>query len=251
MSGHSKWSTIKHKKAAMDAKRGQIFSKLAREIMVAAKAGGGDPAANLTLRALIQKAKSVNMPAENVERAIKKGTGELAAAALEEVTYEGFAPGGVALLVHVLTDNRNRAAAEVRHVFTRHGGSLAGQGTVARRFQRKGHILVRADKADEDRLLELVLDAGAEDLRRENDHFEIVTDPSQFMNVVEALNRAGIPMETSEVTFLPDSYIPVTDREQAAALLKFIEALEDLEDVQNVYSNFDIPDELMKSLGEG
>ncbi|MBN1268820.1 MAG: YebC/PmpR family DNA-binding transcriptional regulator, partial [Kiritimatiellae bacterium] len=240
--------TIKHKKAATDAKRGKIFSKIGREIMVAARTGGGDPSANITLRALMQKAKSVNMPSDNVERAIKKGTGEAGGAALEEITYEGFAPGGVALVLQVLTDNRNRAAAEIRHIFTRHGANLSAQGSVTRNFHRKGQILVAADKTSEDKLLELVLDAGAEDMTREDDQFEILTDPAQFMDVVDALNKAGIAMETSEITFLPEAYVPVTDKAQAASLLKFIEALEDLDDVQNVYSNFDIADDLMKSL---
>lgn len=249
MSGHSKWANIKHKKGAADAKRGQVFSKIAKEIMIAASSGGGDPSANLTLRALIQKARSVNMPADNIDRAIKKGTGELQGAKLEEVIFEGFAPGGIALIVQTLSDNRNRTVAEIRHVFTRHGGSFAGQGSVMRTFQRKGDIVVAADKVAEDKLMEIALEAGAEDLQQDGGQFEIVTDPAQFMNVVDALNKAGIPMEKSEIALLPDLMVPVTDKNQAESLVKFIEELEDLDDVQNVYSNLDLDEKLLASLG--
>lgn len=248
MSGHSKWANIKHKKAAADARKGKIFSKLAREITISVRQNGADPAANLTLRALLQKARQANMPAENIERAIKKGTGELQGERYEEIMFEGFAPGGVALVVQALTDNRNRTVADVRHVFTKYGGNLAGQGQVLRSFPRKGYILVSSNTVAEDRLMEIVLEAGAEDMKTESGRYEIITDPSQFHAVVEALNKAGIAQESAELTLLPESWVPVTDREKAATLIKFIEELEDLDDVQNVYSNADIEDSLAASL---
>lgn len=249
MSGHSKWANIKHKKSAADAKKGRIFSKIAKEIMIVVEASGKDPATNPALRTLIQKARAVNMPADNIDRAIKRGSGELQGARLEEVMFEGFAGGGVALIIQALTDNRNRTVAEVRHVFTKHGANLAGQGQVMRTFQRKGQILVNAAGTDEDRLMELVLEAGAEDMRREGDQFEIITDPAQYPAVAEALHKAGITPAASEVTLLPLNWTPVTDKAKAEALLKFIDELEELDDVQNVYSNFDIPAELLETLG--
>jgi YebC/PmpR family DNA-binding regulatory protein len=248
MSGHSKWSTIKHKKAAIDAKRGKIFSKIAKEIMVAARQGGGDPAANITLRSLIQKARSVNMPADNIDRAIKKGTGDLDGAQMEEIMYEGYAPGGIALIVQVLSDNRNRSAAEVRHVFTKHSGNLAGAGSVSRSFNRKGVIEVPVTAADEDQLLEWVLEAGAEDMTNEGEVFEIIVGPSEYPQVLGKLESCGVTTESSEMTLLPETTMPVTDEAQGAALLKFVEALEELDDVQNVYANFDLSDELMEKL---
>lgn len=250
MSGHNKWSTIKHKKAASDAKRGKVFSKIAKEILVSVKTGGGDPAANITLRALIQKARAANMPADNIERAIKKGTGELESEALEEIVYEGYAGGGVAVIVEVVTDNRNRSTAEVRHAFTRHEASLAQTGAVSRSFQRRGYILIGADKIDEDQLLELALEAGADDVVRDGDNFEVITAPASFMDVVDALNKAGIEPEDSEITLLPDTTVPVTEKSKAASLLRFIDALDDLEDVQRVHANFDIDDALMAELQE-
>jgi YebC/PmpR family DNA-binding regulatory protein len=248
MSGHSRWSTIKHKKAAADAKKGKVFSKLAKEIMSAARQGGGDPGSNITLRTILGKARAVNMPADNIERAIKKGTGELAAETLYEMTYEGYAPGGVGLIVQVLTDNKNRTAAEVRHVFTRWQGSLAGAGSVARNFQRKGAIVIPASQAEEDALIEIALEAGADDVRRDGDQFEVVTEPGQLAAVLDALNRRNIPTENSELALVPLTTVPVTDPAQASALLKFIEALEELDDVQHVYANFDIDNALMESL---
>jgi len=215
------------------------------------KASGGNPDSNPSLRLLSQKARQANMPADNIDRAIKRGTGELQGAALEEIMMEGFAPGGVALIIQILTDNRNRTVAEIRHAFTRHSGNLAGAGAVMRNFQRKGTITVEASKVEEDKLMELVLDAGAEDLKREGDMFEITTDPGSFVKVMEALNKAGIPTSSSEVGLVPDMYVPITAKEQASALLKFIEDLEDLDDVQNVYSNFDIDDALMEQLSKG
>jgi len=251
MSGHSKWKTIQHKKGAQDAKRGKIFSKLSRELSVVARKGGSDPSANPALRNLIQKAKSVNMPSENIERAIKKGAGELGGEAYEEVMYEGYAAGGVAVIVMALTDNRNRTASEVRHIFSKYGSNLAAVGSVTRGFERKGQIFVDASAVDEDRLLALVLEAGAEDLKRDNGQFEILTDPSAFANVMEALEKAGIPTLGGEVSMVPQIYVPVKDKATAAALLKFVAELEDHDDVQNVYTNMDIPDEILKELKAG
>ncbi|HDL77411.1 MAG TPA: YebC/PmpR family DNA-binding transcriptional regulator [Lentisphaerae bacterium] len=250
MSGHSKWSTIKRKKAATDAKRGKIFSKLAREIMIAARDGGGDPAANPSLRQVIQKARAANMPMENIERAIKKGTGKIECAQFQEVVYEGYAAGGVGVIVEALTDNRNRTTADVRQVFNRFHASLSGQGSVARMFHRRGCITVPADAADEDRLLEIAVQSGADDVRREDGNFEIWTSPETFSAVVDAVQAAGIPLLSCEVTLVPELYIPVSDPAQARALVQFFEALEDLDDVKSVYSNADIADELVAQLSE-
>ncbi len=247
MSGHSKWANIKHKKAASDAKKGKIFSKIAREIMIAARSGG-DPASNITLRSLIQKARAANMPAENVERAIKKGTGELAAENLEEKMFEGFGPGGVSVIVHALTDNHNRTTADVRLIFNRHGANLTQLGSVSRSFRRKGQIVVDAGKVEEDRLMEVVLEAGAEDLTREGERFIVTSEPSAHNTVVEALAKANIPTESAEITMVPDLYVSITDKAQAQTILKFIEALEDLDDVQNVYTNLDLDDALMEQI---
>lgn len=249
MSGHSKWATIKHKKAATDAKRGKVFSKLAREITICVRQGGSDPSSNITLRTLIQKAKSVNMPSDNVERAIKKGTGELdSGASLDEVIYEAFGPGGVGMIVQVLTDNRNRSAAEVRHVFTRHNVGLGAQGSVTRGFRRKGVIRIDASKIAEDRLLEIVLDAGAEDLSREDNQFVVTTDPADYLRVMDALAAEGIPTEQAEVTLVPDLWVTISDPAVAKDLMRLIEALEDLDDVQNVYTNLDVDEAVLKDL---
>jgi YebC/PmpR family DNA-binding regulatory protein len=251
MSGHSKWKTIQHKKGAMDAKRGQLFSKLSKELMVVAKRGGGNPDTNPALRAVIQKARSANMPMENIMRAIKKGTGELeGATAFEEVVYEGYAPGGVAAIVVALTDNKNRTAAEIRHVFTRHKANMAAQGAVLRNFERKGQIFVDASTVDEDKLLDIVLNAGAEDMRRDGDNFEILTQPSAFSEVVEALNKAGIKPVSAEIALVPLSYVTISDKATASATMSFISELEDMDDVQNVYTNMDIPDEILNSLNK-
>ena len=249
MSGHSKWATIKHKKGAADAKRGKIFSKLAKEIMVVARQGGGDPSANITLRSLIQKAKGVNMPNDNIERAIKKGTGETGGAVFEEVVYEGYASGGVSLIVYVLTDNRNRAAAEIRHIFSKHGSSFAQQGSVSRNFERKGQIIVESSAVDEDKLMDIVLEAGADDMQNDGDQFEILTDPSVFNDVCEALENAGIEAISKEITLLPTLPVLVDDVSVAKSVLKFIAALEDNDDVQNVYSSMDMTDEVMEAVG--
>ncbi len=250
MSGHSKWANIKHKKGKADAKKGQVFSKIAKEIMITVKAHGSDPSSNLTLRQLLEKARAANMPADNIDRAIKRGAGDMEGKVFEEIVFEGYAPGGVALIVQVLTDNRNRSAAEVRHVFTRHGANFAGQGSVMRSFQRKGDIAVDASKTTEDKLMELVLDAGAEDMTNEGEQFEVTTDPAAFMNVVDALNKARIPMTRSEISLIPDLLVPITDKAKAEAMIKFVEELEDLDDVQNVYSNFDIDPKLMEELSK-
>jgi YebC/PmpR family DNA-binding regulatory protein len=248
MAGHSKWANTKHRKARVDAKRGKIFSKIAKEILVAARQGGGDPESNITLRALIQKAKTYNMPSDNIDRAVKKGTGEGDSTILEEFVYEGYAPGGVAVLVTALTDNKNRTVGEVRHAFTKNGGNLAGQGSVAHMFHRKGQIFIQADGVDEDQVMELVVEAGAEDMRRDDDSFEILTDPATFMDVVDALDSSGISMSSSELAFIADTEVPVSEESHAASLIRFVDALEDLEDVQSVYANFNIDDHVLEAL---
>lgn len=249
MAGHSKWANIKHKKAAADKVKGKVFSKIAKEITVAARMGGGDPAGNIALRALIQKARANNMPGDNIDRAVKKGTGELEGAAMEEIIYEGFAPGGVSFLVKCLSDNKNRTAGEVRNVITKHGGNLAGAGAVTRSYQRKGQFIIAAEGVNEDQLLEIALEAGAEDVKNHGSHFEITCHANEFHAVNDALTAKGIKCEEAEVTMIPDIEVQVTAKDQASALLKFIEALEDLDDVQNVYANYDIPDEVMAAIG--
>jgi YebC/PmpR family DNA-binding regulatory protein len=250
MSGHSKWATIKHKKGAADAKRGKAFSKISKELMVVARAGGSDPSMNPTLRTVIQKAKSVNMPADNMERAIKKGAGELEGAVYEEIVYEGYAGGGVGMIVQALTDNKNRAAAEIRHVFSKHGSSFAAQGSVSRGFQRKGQIFVDAAGVDEDTLMGIVLDAGAEDMKHDGDQFEILTDPNAFADVTEALETAGIATLSAEVSLVSDTLVPVTEKSTAASIMRFIDALEDNDDVQSVYTNMDVDDAIMQELND-
>jgi len=248
MSGHSKWKTIQHKKGAADAKRGKIFSALSKELTLVAKQGGGDPDTNASLRAAIQKARAANMPADNIARAIKKGTGEIEGAALEELSYEGYAAGGIGVLVKVLTDNRNRAVAEVRHIFSKHNCNFAQQGAVSRSFQRKGQILVPCEAVEEDRLLEIVLEAGAEDMKQDGDQYEVLTDPGDFLGVVEALDKAQLKPSSAELALVPDSYVPVTDKGTAGSVMKFVEALEELEDVQNVYTNLDVDDAVLAAL---
>ncbi len=248
MSGHSKWKTIQHKKGAADAKRGKIFSKLSKELMVVARNGGSDPLTNAALRNLIQKAKGANMPADNIDRAIKKGAGELEGIVYEEVAYEGYAAGGVGIVVMVLTDNRNRATSEIRHTFTRHGTSFATAGSVARGFERKGQILVDATIVDEDKLMGIVLDAGADDMTRDGDQFEILTAATAFGDVTEALEKAGIATLNAEVTLLPITAVPVADPGVAGSILKFVADLEESDDVQNVYTNMDMSDEVMAAM---
>jgi YebC/PmpR family DNA-binding regulatory protein len=250
MAGHSKWAQIKHKKAVVDARRGKLFSKLAKEISVAARLGGGDPDMNPRLRAVIEKAKAANMPQENIKRAIQKGTGELPGAAYEEVIYEGYGPGGVALMIYATTDNKNRTVAEIRHLMSKHGGSLGEAGCVSWMFDKKGYILVPKTEADEDTLMAVVLDAGAEDLKNEPDseNYEIITGPSELHAVKEAIEAQGIKVASAEVAMLPKSQVRV-EGPDAEKLLRLLEALEDHDDVQNIYSNFDIPDEVMAQAG--
>jgi YebC/PmpR family DNA-binding regulatory protein len=243
MAGHSKWAKVKHIKAVVDAKKGKIFGKLAKEITVAAKLGGGDPGFNPRLRTILMKARAVNMPADNIERAIKKGTGELPGVTYEEVTYEGYAPGGVALLVEALTDNKNRTAGEIRSILTKHGGHLAGVGAVKHLFHRKGQFLIAKDQVSEDELLALALEAGAEDVRTHPENYEVITDPHQFEAVHKALEK--IKPQSAEIAQLPTTTVPVTDPKGALAVLELIEALEDHDDVQNVYSNEDIPEDIL------
>ncbi len=251
MAGHSKWANIKHKKAAVDAKRGKVFSKIAKEITVAARIGGGDPDANISLRPLLNKARSVNMPADNIDRAIKKGTGELDdGSIIEELSYEGYATGGVGIIVKVLTDNKNRSASEVRHCFTKHDNSLGQVGSVSRSFQRKGSISIPSEGVDEEKLLEAALEAGAENFEEEGGTFTVTTDPNDFNDVVEALTAAGYDTAESEITLIPDTYFEVTDLSQARQVLKFVDALEDLDDVQDVYTNLDVSDEILAQLDE-
>ncbi|MDF7808280.1 YebC/PmpR family DNA-binding transcriptional regulator [Pontiellaceae bacterium B12219] len=248
MAGHSKWANIKHRKGKADAARGKVFSKLAKEIMVAASAGGGNVDDNISLRALVQKAKGVSMPKDNIERAIKKGTGELEGGQLEEGSYEGYAAGGIAVVVKVLTDNKNRSIAEVRHAFTKAGANMADQGAVSRMFQRKGQIYIDKDQTSEDKLMDIVLEAGAEDLKTDGDQFEVITDPNDFDNVSDAITKAGIEMAESDITLIPDLVVEVTDISQAKSIMGFVEKLEELDDVQDVYTNFDISDDVAAEL---
>jgi YebC/PmpR family DNA-binding regulatory protein len=249
MSGHSKWATIKRKKEATDTKRSNMYAKLLRAVEVAAREGGGNVEGNMTLASAVEKAKSFSVPNENIDRAIKRGTGEdNAGARYEELTYEGYAAGGVALLIETLTDNRNRTGQEVRHAFTRHSGNLGEQGSTAWMFIRKGLIEVeKAAAPDEDALLELALESGAEDLRDAESSWEIVAEPAQFRNVAQALKRSGVEVSSSEITMLPQTSVPVGGSD-ARAVLGLIEALEELDDVQSVYANFDIPEEVMASM---
>jgi YebC/PmpR family DNA-binding regulatory protein len=251
MSGHSHWAGIKHKKALVDAKRGKLWSKLARAIIVAAKSGGGDPDANLRLRYAIDDAKAVSMPKENIQRAIKKGTGELDGGNLDEVTYEGYGAGGVAILCEVLTDNRNRTAPEVRKVFEMSDGKLGSAGCVAWMFHSKGLFLVPADKVDEDKLMEIALEAGADDVQHTGERFEITCDPAAFRDVRKALDDAGIRVDVSQISRLPKNTVDLGDADTIRKVLKLMERLDDLDDVQNVSANFNIPDELMAQIGEG
>ncbi len=248
MSGHSKWKTIQHKKGAADAKRGKIFSKMAKELMVVAKAGGGSPDTNTALRTLIVRCKAVSMPNDNIDRAIKKGTGELAADIMEEITYEGYADGGVGVVVKVLTDNKNRAAAEIRHIFSKMASGFASQGAVSRGFKRRGQIFVDANVVEEDKLMDIVLNAGAEDMSRDGEQFEVLTDPSAFTPVMEALEKAGIKTNDAEVRLVAETYVPVTDKTVAKSVMKFVEALEDNDDVQNVYTNMDLDDSVIAAI---
>jgi YebC/PmpR family DNA-binding regulatory protein len=239
MSGHSKWATIKHKKAATDARRGKIFTKLIRELTIAARTGGADPITNPRLRTAILAAKGENMPNDNIERAIQRGTGTLEGETLDEVTFEGYGPGGVGVLVQVVTSNRNRIVSEVRHMFSKNGGNMAENGAVGWMFHRKGDIVVAKDRADEDKMLSIVLDAGAEDLRDDGSSWEVTTPPEAMEKVREALVASGITPASAEVSWLPQNYIKLSGS-QAQQMLRMVEALEDHDDVQHVYANFDI-----------
>ncbi len=244
MSGHSKWATIKHKKGATDAKRGKIFTRLIKEITIAAKTGGGDPDGNPRLRGAIAAAKAENMPADNIKRAIQRGTGELEGVSYEEITYEGYGPGGVALIIDVLTDNKNRAVSEVRHAFSKNGGNLGAEGAVSWMFSKKGVISIAKDAASEDKLMEIVLESGAEDLNDEGETWEILCDPKDFEAVTNALKAAKIPTETAQVTMIASTYTKL-EGAQANAMIRLLETIEDLDDTQNVYSNFDFDEAQM------
>ncbi|HEX8422137.1 MAG TPA: YebC/PmpR family DNA-binding transcriptional regulator [Pyrinomonadaceae bacterium] len=246
MSGHSKWHTIKHKKGALDAKRGKLFTKLIKEITVAARTGGGDAEANARLRKAISDAKAGNMPNDTIDRAIKRGTGELEGVSYEEITYEGFGPGGVAVMIDSMTDNRNRTVAEIRHIFSKNGGNLGASGSVRHLFDKKGYIVVDKATNSEDELLELVLDAGADDLRDDEDNFEIITAPENFDTVLTAVKGAGVEPQVAEVEVIPQNYIKLEGNE-ARQMLKLMEALEDHDDVQKVSANFDISEADMAS----
>jgi len=247
MSGHSKWSSIKHKKGITDARRGKIFTRLIKEITVAARLGGGDPMANPRLRTAVQAAKSENMPKDNIERAIKKGTGELEGVNYEEVFYEGYGPGGSAVLIESLTDNKNRAVADIRHIFSKAGGNLGAAGCVAWMFDKKGYVVVENSAVDEDTLMEVTVDAGAEDVREDGDNFEIITEVQDFESVKTAIDDNAIPYLTAEITMLPQSSQKVEGKE-AEQMIRLVEAFEECEDVQKVYTNADIPDELVNSI---
>ncbi len=241
MSGHSKWATIKHAKGAADAKRGQLFTKFIKEISIAARMGGGDPNSNPRLRTAILKARAANMPKDNIERAIKKGTGELGASTFEEMLYEGYGPGGVAILVEVLTDNKNRAAANVRNIFSKTGGNLGATGSVSYMFNRKGVIEYDAEQVAEDEVMEAALEAGADDIVAEDGVITVTTDPSSFEAVLEALQSKGFESVSAEISMVPDTYSTL-DEETTRKVLKLIDRLEEDDDVQNVYSNMDIPE---------
>ncbi len=249
MSGHSKWSSIKHKKGAADAKRGKLFSKLSRAIIVAAREGGPDPTGNLALANAVEKARSYSMPKENIERAIARGAGTDAdAQAYETVVYEGYGPNGVALIVEALTDNRNRTASEVRHAFDKNDGNLGGSGAVAWLFERRGVILVDTDKADEDELTLAAAEGGADDVARDGSTFQVTSAPEALVTVREAIEAAGIPIESAELTMVPKTTIEVADESAAKKVLRLMDALEENDDVQDVYANFDIPEQVLEAV---
>ncbi len=248
MSGHSKWATIKHKKAATDAKRGKAFTRLIKEIMIAAR-NGGDPDMNPRLRTAITAAKAVSMPAENIKRAILRGTGELEGGQIDEITFEGYGPGGAAVLVSVATDNRNRTVADIRHLFSKNGGNLGEQGSVSWMFERKSQIVIEGDKASEDKLMDLVLDAGADDLRDEGGNWEVISAPEMHEKVLEAIQKAGIKTESAEIAMVPKNLMKLEGK-NASGMLRLSEALEEHDDVQNVYSNFDIDEKELEALAQ-
>jgi len=247
MAGHSHWAGIKHKKAAVDAKRGKMWSKLSKAIIVAARSGGGDPGMNLRLRYAIDDAKAVSMPKDNIERAIKKGTGEIDGGQLDSVVYEGYGPGGVAVLCEILTDNRNRTAPEIRKIFEMSGGKLGATGCVAWMFDQKGLLLVPTDQTDEDALMELALEHGADDVRRDADNFEITCPPEAYDDVLTAIKQANLKTEVAELTLIPQNTVDLSE-DEARKVLKLMERLDDHDDVQNVASNFNIPDDVMEKV---
>ena len=247
MSGHSKWATIKHKKGALDAKRGKIFTRLIKEITMAAKSGGGDPEGNPRLRTAVAAAKAENMPADNIKRAIQRGTGELEGVNYEEITFEGYGPGGVALLVEVTTDNRNRTVSEIRHAFTKGGGNMGEAGSVSWMFHKKGQIMVPKAAAKEDDLMNIVLETGGEDLNDDGDAWEILTPPNAFEPVLEAVKKAGITPSSSSVSMIPQNYIKL-EGSAASTMIRLLEALEEHDDVQNVHANFDIDQKLLEEV---
>jgi YebC/PmpR family DNA-binding regulatory protein len=249
LSGHSKWSSIKHKKGAADVKRGKLFSKLARAIIVAAKEGGGDPANNLALQNAVDKARQYSMPKDNIERAIAKGAGEGAdGSSFETVVYEGYGPEGVAVIVEALTDNRNRTASEVRHSFTRHGGSLGATGAVAWQFERRGVVLVPAEGVDEEELFLTAADAGADDVSRDGDVFEVTSAPEALNDVRRAIEGAGLTIESFELAMIPKTTVEIDDETKAKSVMRLIDSLEDNDDVQDVYANFDIPEQVLEAV---
>jgi YebC/PmpR family DNA-binding regulatory protein len=249
MSGHSKWSSIKHKKGAADAKRGKLFSKLSRAIIVAAKEGGGDPAGNLALQNAIEKARSYSMPKDNIDRAIAKGTGEgQDGSSFETVVYEGYGPEGVAVIVEALTDNRNRTASDVRHAFTKHGGSLGATGAVAWQFERRGVVIVPAASVDEDELFLAAADAGAEDLEQDGDVFQVTSAPDALAAVRQAIEDAGFTIDSAELMMVPKTTVAVEDEAKARQVMRLIDTLEDNDDVQEVFANFDIPERVLEAV---
>jgi YebC/PmpR family DNA-binding regulatory protein len=247
MSGHSKWASIRHKKSAVDAKRGKVFSKLIKEITVAARLGGGDPEGNPRLRAAIQAAKAQNMPKDNIARAIKKGTGELAGTSYEEYNYEAYGPGGVALMIDCLTDNRNRTIADIKHIFERHGGNLGEPGCVSWIFEKKGLFVFERSSVEEEKLLDLALEAGAEDIKESDTQFEVLTDPADFEAVKKAFDDQGLSYSLAEISMIPQNTVKL-DGSDAERVLSLLEALEENDDINHVYANFDIPDEVMEAL---
>ncbi|MBL7188373.1 MAG: YebC/PmpR family DNA-binding transcriptional regulator [Phycisphaerae bacterium] len=248
MSGHSHWAGIKHKKAAVDAKRGKAWSKIARMLIVAAKQGGGDPAANLTLRYAIDKAKAANMPKDTIEKAIKKGTGDLGGASFEEVLYEGYGTNGVAIMIEALTDNRSRTGPEIKRIFEKHGGSLGTSGCVNWMFSKKGLITVNMEGADEEQLMEIALNAGADDMEAAGEVFEITCDPSAYEQLKQTLQEKEIVTEVAEISMVPQTTIDIGDEQKAKRIISLMEAFDDHDDVQNVYANFDISQEIMGRL---
>ncbi len=250
MSGHSKWANIKHKKAKADAQKGKVFTKLGREIIVAARQGGGDPNGNFRLKLAVQAAKAANMPNDNIQRAIQKGAGGAEGANFEELTYEGYGPGGVAVMINIVTDNRNRTAGEIRHLFSKHGGNMGETGCVSWMFSSKGQIILDLSKVSlsEDELMLICLDAGAEDLKVADESVEVLTAPRDVETVRQALIEQGIEIDSAGISLIPENTVEVTDMDQAGKILKLMDVLEDHDDVQDVYANFDVPDEIMEQL---